>query len=231
MQSHENLSQFLVLLVCVIAVPVHAQTPASVLENLPVPPNTDVLAISEQSLIDGVPAAMATLTSTTSIESVIDFYRDTWQPNEDEDDPGFVESELTGWRIISRLEDGYNIVVQLRDGQSQASGFVSVMQMAQRVQSRNDGPFANLQNLSRHQSTDGRDTSTVSVYASPSSVSETHTLYREKLLFDGWQIMTDMNMQGTFVMVLSRDQSRLEISVAESTDYGSMVVVNEVVSK
>ena len=206
-------------------------SPATVLTSLPTPQGAEVLTISDQSLINGVPAAMATFSSTSSVESVFDFYRTTWPPDEEEGDPGSVESAYSGWRMISRLDDGYNIVVQLHDGQSAAEGFISVMALGQSVQPRDTGPFSSLEKLSRHQSTDGKDTSIMSVYASPQSVSETHLLYRDRLLEQGWLLMADTKAQSSQVMVFSRDQSRLEVSVVESRDYGSMVVVNEVRSQ
>ena len=222
------------LLAGLIVRPAQAQTPAAMLESLPVPQGTELQTISDHSLIDGLPTAMATLTSSASVDAVIAFYSHAWLPNEAEGDPGSVQSSVPGWRMISRMEAGYNIVVQLHEGQSPASGFVSVLELkqrARRVGAENSSLFSNLQNLSNYQSVDGKDTSTVSVYASPVSVSETHALHRDKLRSRGWQIMADNKAKSAYVMVVSRDQARMEISVVESSDYGSVVVVNEVRSE
>ena len=233
----------LVLTAC-LSFSVWADTPDSVLNTLQVPTGADVQIVTSHSLHNGMPMAIAQLRSTESADSVFGFYRQLWtDPQGDgkgdgkgdggsDGSPGFVESVLPEWQMISRVHNGYNIVIQLmvESGQS-ASGFISVMAIDAPLAARDHGEFSDLQLLSKHQSVDGADTSLMRVYASSSSVSQTHRIYLEKLMSKGWQLLSDNELDGSYVMVLSRGQSRLEVSIVPSRDYGSLVVVHKVTSK
>ncbi|MFK7860457.1 MAG: hypothetical protein AB8B64_16680 [Granulosicoccus sp.] len=209
-----------------------ASTPAAVLDRLATPEGASVQMVTSGSVHNGTPIAIATFDSTDSIDSILDFYRHYWAASEAHAQVGFVESELPDWLLISQVRDGYNVVVQLNTQELQgASGFISVMAVNARELVEEHGEFSELKTLSSHRSVDGVDTSLMRVYASSLSVAQTHLRYRQKLIRAGWQMLSDDDIDGARVMVLSRKQSRLELSIVESRHYGSVLVAHEVISR
>ncbi|CAN0442622.1 unnamed protein product, partial [Hapterophycus canaliculatus] len=145
---------------------------------------------------------------------------------------GFIESDLPGWRLMSRLHEGFSIVIQLRtDIPSGASGFISVMAVSRPRLEENHPDFEDLKLLSSNRSVDGVDTSSMRVYASSLSVSHTYQLYRQKLVSKRWQLLSDNKVDGAQVLIFVRDQSRLEVSIVQSSEYGSVLVAHQVTSE
>ena len=214
---------------------VMAATPGSVLNRLAVPDNTTLAIVTTDALHNGAPIAMATLTSSESVDSVLAFYQTLWSDG-DESLPGYIESAFENQQLISRLRDGVNIVIQLENtGSEGAFGYVSVMALNAPPVSEDHGPFSDMQTLSSNRSVDGVDTSWMRVYASASSVSQTHDNYLQRLKADGWHVLSDNEVQGevqgAWMTQLGRDTSRLEVSFLDSREFASVVVVHEVISK
>ncbi|MFK8084142.1 MAG: hypothetical protein AB8B97_27980 [Granulosicoccus sp.] len=219
-------------LVCCWPAMLMADNPVAVLDRLPTPAGATVQMVTSDSVHNGMPIAIATFNSAQANDSVISFYRDQWNNNDSDKPPGFVESALPDWQLISRVNQGFNIVVQLHSqAQDGAAGFISVMSINATATAEEHDEFADLKPLSSHRSVDGVDTSLMRVYASPSSVSLTHQRYRKRLVNRGWQIVSDSDIESHRVTVLARDQSRLELSIVASRDYGSVVVAHQVTSQ
>ena len=117
------------------------------------------------------------------------------------------------------------------DDTSGARGFISVTRVSHTGVLANVGPFSNLQRLSTNHTKDGADSSQLSVYASPASLQRTHELYLPKLQQGGWQVLADTRVDQGWVTVLSRNQSRLELSFLDSSEFASVVVAHELLSK
>lgn len=209
-----------------------ADTPAKVLERLVTPDRTTIEWAATHAVSNGYAVAIATLQSMESIDSVISFYQQHWTQDKNDGPPGFVESVLPGWRMISRLHDGYNIVVQLNTSkQIGTSGLISVMAVGKPAIKEHHGEFSNLALLSSNRSVDGVDTSWMRVYASSVSVSQTHHIYRQRLTGKGWQLLSESDTDDGVVIILARGPERLEVSILRSRDFGSVVVAHQVTSK
>jgi len=218
-------------MVCTVCDAAIANTPAAMLERLAIPEAAIVQWVTTVSVHNGAPMAIATLQSPKSADSILAFYRHIWMVEENSAIPGYVESSLTDWQLISRLHDGFNIVIQLNtEQQNGASGLISVMRVDKSTIREDHGEFSDLTLLSSHHSVDGADKSDMRVYASSASVSQTHERYRRRLVRKGWQLVSDSEVAGSHVMVLARDQARLEISIVDSPDYGAVLVAHRVSS-
>ncbi|MFK7996039.1 MAG: hypothetical protein AB8B87_18015 [Granulosicoccus sp.] len=222
------------VMLCVASIPTgfaFADTPSDVLERLAVPKGLLVQTVTSDSVHNGRPLAVATLQATQTVDSVIAFYRRYWASHDGDEQPGFVESQLSDWQLISRFHNGINIVIQLKaDEQNSTSGFISVMAVDAPSIVDDHGAFSNLISLSSHQSVDGVDISSMRVYAASSSVAQTYRIYREKMVSRGWQVLSGSKVDGSWVMILARDQARLEISIVPSREYGSVLVAHKVTS-
>lgn len=229
-----NRRTVLASLCCVLAMlptALIAGTPGSVLNKLAVPDNATLEIVTTDALHNGAPIAMATLTSPESADSVLAFYRNLWNDG-DEKLPGHIESAYDNHQLISRLQDGMNIVIQFEKNSDEiASGFVSVLALNAPRVTEDHGAFSDLESLSSNRSVDGADTSWIRVYASPSSGSRTHKIYLKRLTAIGWHVLADNEVEGAWVTQLGRDNMRLEVSFLESREFASVVVAHQVVSK
>ena len=185
--------------------------------------------------------AIGEFSSSLPADEVLSFYRQRWAEggvsgiDDLQDLPGFMESSMPGWGMISRLQDEHQVLIQLSTEQTNgSSGFVSIMPLhasPPSLQSQNQGVFAGLSLLSNNASQDGADRSLMQVFSSPSSVYATHVRYRDKLTGQGWRVLMDEAIDNGKVMILSRDQSRLELSFLASPEYASVLVAHEVESR
>lgn len=210
---------------------------ARMLDELVTPEGVTLELVVGNMVVNGKSVAVATLESTTSVESIIQFYRERWTAQErwalpgNGDKPAFIESSVPGWKLISRLVNGYNVVVQLSSqDENSAKGLVSIARLENRVTAVEHGVFGNLDMLSSNVSTDGVDVSSMRVYGSNSSASRTRDRYRALLLRKGWHLVADTSVADGLVTQLGRDNARLELTFIDSEDFASLVVVHEVTS-
>lgn len=83
---------------------------------VPFPEDATISVVGEQLEVYGLPLMAYEFHSPESVERVATFYKAIWQANAgdaDADQP-FLEKELGGWKVLSRLELGHNITVQLK---------------------------------------------------------------------------------------------------------------------
>ena len=82
------------------------------------PDDARVTVIGEQLTVFGLPLMAYEFHSAQSVAELVAFYTSEWSRRDSASDeaPPYIESELAGWRVLSHLELGHNITVQLRDG-------------------------------------------------------------------------------------------------------------------
>lgn len=84
---------------------------------IPFPDDVRISVVGEQLKVYGLPLMAYEFHSSASVASVAAFYTTTWSENSDASDAEqpYIETELGDWKVLSRLELGHNITVQLRD--------------------------------------------------------------------------------------------------------------------
>lgn len=211
--------------------PVWSESPAQLIERIQIPPEATMQIVSTNSVYNSVQSAMATISSTSSVDSVLDFYRSSWGVDAPEDIPAFIESQIPGWSLISKLEGRNNIVVQLNSSEPGTSvGFISVMAIDQQLPVEPHGVFSDLIPVTSNHSVDGVDVSLMRVYGSNASVFVTHGSLRQRLVEKGWNVMIDTDVEGSRVLILSQGSTRLEVSFVDSSRFASAVVVHRLTS-
>lgn len=211
--------------------PVWSESPAQLIERIEIPPEATLQIVSTDSVYNSVQSAMATISSASSVDSVLNFYRSAWGVDAPEDMPAFIESQIPGWSLISKLEGRNNIVVQINSsGPGTSAGFISVMAIDQQLPAEPHGVFSDLIPVTSNHSVDGVDVSLMRVYGSNASVFVTHGSLRQRLVKEGWKVMIDSEVEGSRVLILSQGSSRLEVSFVDSSRFASAVVVHRLTS-
>ena len=216
-----------------------AQNLANVLAKVPLPGKATLNTVSDNVVHNGAVMAVAAFSASLSNEQVLSFYRSQWAgsgsgSNAAADDamPGFLENAYPGWQMISRLQDNTLVLVQLStESHGMSTGFISVSRVEAPSVPIKTKVFNDLKLLSSNVTQDGVDVSDVRVYASQQSVSQTHKRYRQRLVNDGWSLVSDTQVEHEWVAVFSRGTKRLEISFVESREVASVMVVNEMKSQ
>ncbi len=101
--------------------------------KFPAPPDTVVNKLGEDMIVNGIPMHIRQFTSKNSVESILDFYRNYW-PKGTEEKPGYTETDiLTPWKIMTRVENGYLMTVQVtEDGDNGSRGMLSMSELPDR---------------------------------------------------------------------------------------------------
>lgn len=81
--------------------------------KFPPPPGSKIGLIAESMVFNGVEMDVRQFNSKRSVEEVLEFYREFW-PKGTEKQPGYTETDaLEPWQLITRVEDGYLMTVQV----------------------------------------------------------------------------------------------------------------------
>ena len=95
--------------------------------NFPPPPDSTIGRPGDNMIVNGVPMDIRQFISRRSVEEVLEFYRNFW-PKGTKKKPGYTETDaLEPWNIITRVEDGYLMTVQVTaDGDHGSSGLLGM---------------------------------------------------------------------------------------------------------
>ena len=97
--------------------------------KFPAPPRTQVGLLGEEMVFNGIPMDMRQFRSSLSVEEIEQFYGGFW-PQGTEDKPGYVITDaMTPWKIITRVEDGYLMTVQVTADGAGSRGFLAMSRM------------------------------------------------------------------------------------------------------
>lgn len=220
-----------VLLACLVGTDVTAED-EDVFDAIPLPPGADSAVVARDLLQNGYRVSIATLEPSASIDDTLTFYRERWaEPvveRSGNEIPGHLESTAGDWSILSRLDGKRNLVVQLREGENEIEGLVSILELEQ-----HDAPVGTPplppggEIVSTTSAMDMGLDSTTTLVSSRSGPGSVAAFYRDRLARDGWQIVSDSDHNGPIVLLLERSGGRMELVSADS-QHGSLTVVNEV---
>lgn len=202
---------------------------ATALSDVPIPPGTQVQLIGIDAIHNGRSVSMATFDASHSIDTTIAFYTDVWPDPDTGDTPGMIQSRTPEWLMLSHLDDGYNIVVQLSLAQPHLStGFVSIMPVTQKASHPVTSSIEGLELLSDTQTDDQFSSSRLSVYASSLSVNEVADELIRRRISERWLVTSRREFSGSQIATMSSRDKQLEMVVSRSDEGGSTVVINVV---
>jgi hypothetical protein len=99
--------------------------------DFPPPPDSTVSKVGDSIVLNGIAMDIRLFGSRKSPGEVLAFYRDHW-PEGSQDQPGYVETDaMPPWRIITRVEDGYLMTVQVQAAKKSdgSTGYLGISRM------------------------------------------------------------------------------------------------------
>lgn len=197
------------------------------LADVPLPPGAVSRVVATDVVQNGRRTSIASLDALPALEDTIAFYRDRWPASDGS--PGHLESRLGDRSILSRLDAGRLVVVELRETPSGPEGRISTMVLEPvSVASADPLPLpAGGQLLSSTSARDGVHDATTSIATVAARPGEVAAFYRDRLTRDGWTLVSDREHGAARVLLLDRADARLELVVSDVDDR-SVVLANEV---
>ncbi len=222
-----NRRRYLVVGLVAALLPLHEVLAEFSLATTPLPPHSRLLLVGEQLVHNGSAVAIARFRSDLDVEGVLGFYRDRWQSTDER--PGYVEDEIEQWRVISRFEEGSNLVLQLTpDERGGSAGLLSILDVdgAGRPVAGIDLPPGS-EVLSTTESRDGVRNASTWMIRSHARPGEVAGFYADHFRRSGWHVVRDGSRDTPAVVLMSSPAGTVEITAASDTD-GTFVVVNRV---
>ena len=206
--------------------------------DFPAPPQAAVEWVGQNVEVNGIKSSIRAFHTNESIEEVVRFYRKEWKRPVEEDQPGFMESiDAAPWYVISRIEDGYLMTVQVQVKKNDESGSWGYLSMSALPKPDAEAPqFAKSIPkipgsivMNELKSDDPGKKATTVIITNTHSVRNNADFYRGHYLNKGWTIETDKGLGNGEVhsLVFKTRQNRVTIMMLEDKDY-TRVVVNSV---
>ncbi|MFT4563599.1 MAG: hypothetical protein ACI9BW_003355 [Gammaproteobacteria bacterium] len=185
--------------------------------------------------VNGMNSSVRRFTSKESLDDVIAFYHDQWStPRGNE--PGYTISNVNRpWTVISRIEDGYLMTVQVQaasDGSS--GGFLSISRLPTGSKSPTLGEdFPSMQGshtLNEVLSQDPGQKGRTMLLGNKHDIRTNIDFYRSRYKNDGWAFDMDRSLLGgvTHVFALRKGRKTLNLVITEVSKDGTRIIVNEV---
>lgn len=206
--------------------------------DFPPPPNAAVEWVGQNVQVNGIKQSIRAFHTDESIEDVVRFYRKEWKRPVEKDKPGFMESiDAYPWYVISRIEDGYLMTVQVQVKKNDPDGSWGYLSMSVLPASSNKSPeFAKTIPkipgsivMNELKSDDPGKKATTVIITNTHSVRNNADFYRAHYLNQGWTMETDKRLgnQEAHSLVFKTRRNRVTIMLLEDKEY-TRVVVNSV---
>ncbi len=204
--------------------------------DVAVPEGAAVTWVAPEIEQSGIPLQIQQLKSGQSVEQVLNFYRTEWADAGNGDSPGFIEKAVGEWNVISRLDGGTNIVIQVKaaaDGSTE--GFLSVADVTGAAkESEISQDFPRLSGSELISSTASRDpgkSATTLILRNRFSVSSNTSFYQSRMPSKGWQQVHAVRAQGADILLFNKNGNSLEVAVTQDSDGITVVLANFVVNE
>ena len=226
--------RILLLLFCLhLSLPALAGKP-----DFPAPPRAHVEWVGKNISVNGINSEIRAFHTKKSIESVVQFYRKEWSRPPEKDLPGYLESiEAAPWYIISRVEDGYLLTVQVQVKQNDQSGSWGYLSLSKPPNKNRKEPklakavpkIPGSHIMQELLSDDpGKEASTVLI-SNQHSIRSNADFYRSHYQSKGWTTETDRSLgyDSAHSLVFKNRRNRVTIMLLKDKFY-TRVVVNSV---
>lgn len=198
-----------------------------------VPASALLKVVAENMVVNGVPMRTWTLTSSVAAKDTLDFYRQLWGQDATENWPGYTERELNQWHIISRLENGHLITVQVNSDQPlSTNGLLGISKLPTTKSLPELGKgFPTLGQttiLNDIHATDLNKKSRTLVATSSRSMRSVIQFYRNTFEKQGWVEKTaavPYSGEDEFALILDRSQQELSMTFSRQANKTALVAV------
>jgi hypothetical protein len=208
--------------------------------NFPPPPDASVEWVGQNIEINGIKSSIRAFHSRKSIEKVVEFYRREWQRPVEKGKPGFMETiDAAPWYIISRVEDGYLLTVQVQVNENDKSGswgYLSTSPLPgnnkknKPVQLGSSTPkMPGSHVINEMKSNDPGKTANTLIISNDYSIESNVAFYRNHYQGKGWTVETDRGLGAGLMhsLVFKTRRDRVTIMLLEDKN-ATQIVVNSV---
>ncbi|MCG8378215.1 MAG: hypothetical protein MI865_01945 [Proteobacteria bacterium] len=202
---------------------------------LPAPPKAKIGMLGKKMTVNGMPMQIRQFSSKQSEQEVIEFYKNLWHDDGENEFMGYhISKDLEPWTIITRIEENKLLTVQVKkDKGRQSSGYLSVSPLDPRLISKpgEDFPFMKgSQVLSDVISEDyGKKGRNILIKNSKSIESNT-VFYRQYYRRLGWQEVTEIpDMEKAQVMQFKRLNKHVTLVLKEEA--GATIINSQSVTE
>lgn len=205
--------------------------------DFPPPPDAAVEWVGKDIENGGIKMSIRAFHSNKSIEKVVEFYRREWKKPVEKGKPGFMETiDAAPWYIISRIEDGYLLTVQVQVKNNDASRSWGYLSTSPLPGNKNNKPvelgsstpkMSGSQVLNEVKHNDPGKTANTVFISNNNSVGSNAAFYRNYYQGKGWTVETDLNSQDSHALVFKTRRDRVTIMLTKDSDF-TRIVVNSV---
>jgi len=221
------------VLVCLLLLPAVA---AARYPRFPAPPDASIQKMADEMQALGGALDVRRFESGDTIEEVSNFYKQRWKRGPD-GDVGYRESLTEKWYVISRMERGYLLAVQIQPNASGGSwGYLSISELPALLEDRagrspRSTPFPSMAGSvvldDMHSDDPGKSGRVVSL-ANEFSLGGNVTFYRDHYRALGWKADMDLPVESGHSLTYSTRGRTVRIVIQATEQGGAVIVANEV---
>jgi len=199
--------------------------------DFPAPPNAAVEIVGENMVVGGRAMSIRQFYTRDRMEKVNDFYARKWEETEDGKKPGYVETDANApWHIITRVEDGYLMTVQVQRADDGGSwGYLGISLVKQ--EPSNDTLEASLprppgsQVVHTLQTEDAGQSADTLMLENTQSLSSNVNYYRQYYQRRNWRADMDKAVPAAKMHVLAFTNGRDKINIVLTGDHNKTNIV------
>lgn len=207
---------------------------AGAMPRLSAPPHATVSWVAEDVVLNSIPMSVRKFRSKDDVKTIRRFYRRLWQTPVGEGLPGFIEQDHMDWKMISRFEDGFIMVVQVKSDLGDGSwGYLGISRVdnikSKVVLGKNVPKMNGSEVISDIRHNDRFKKANTVTLQNKFSVSSNASFYKQHYLGRGWDVAMDKPVanQTMHAMVFKKGREEVSMTIIR-TDKGSQVVMNVV---
>lgn len=199
--------------------------------DFPAPPNASVEIVGENMIVGGRAMSIRQFYTRDRMEKVKDFYARKWDKTEDGKKPGFIETDAsTPWHIITRVEDGYLMTVQVQRADDGGSwGYLGVSLVTQEPSSESLEASVprppGSQVLHTMQTEDAGQSADTVMLQNQQSLSSNVNYYRQYYQQRNWRADMDKAVPATKMHILAFTKGRDKINIVLTGDQNKTNIV------
>ena len=200
--------------------------------NIPFPDHAHVQVVAEDMNLNGVNLQTFKVVSELDKRNFIKFYEGKWK-SLDENVPGVIQDEFGDWTILSRLEKGYMLTIQIDNTKKlrvEALATVSNLPSIDSLPSRGRG-FPKYEGMVVENDIVSKDlnkTSRTIIARTDKNFNSVVSYYRRYFIREGWTLQGDKSVfqdENSQVFLFEKSKRELSISIARQGQGTGLVAV------
>lgn len=198
--------------------------------SVPTPKGMHLSWVGQEIMHNGMPINILHFSTSNKPEFILEYYRKAWAEPVSQNAPGFLENTTEQWQVVSRLEDGRNLVVQVKAKEGGGSeGYLSQMNLSGRVAIKDAYDFPKPQGSVLVSHTVGEDfkgEALTLVITSALSVNEVSNYYLQTLKSKGYSAQFNQKESGNHALFFLGKNKKIDVAIGPVATGGSAIFVN-----